>query len=98
MSVTSTTNEAGVVTISIDERFIFDSHVEFRKIYRELPQDSSYIIDLNRTTYMDSSALGMLLLLREHNGMGNTIKITNCGSEIIKVFMIARFDKMFVID
>ena len=98
MPVTSTTDEDGLVTIYLDERFTFESHVDFREIYRDLPKEVEYIIDLSNTTYMDSSALGMLLLLREYTGMKNTIRITNCDSEVLKIFEIARFDRMFQFD
>ncbi|MFV2059081.1 MAG: STAS domain-containing protein [Gammaproteobacteria bacterium] len=98
MSVTSSKNNNGAVTINIGEQFTFESHHEFRDAYRDQPRNTNYVINLSKTTYMDSSALGMLLLLREFNGENNTIQITSCNEEISKIFEIARFDKMFLIE
>ena len=54
--------------ISISDHFNFDVHSEFREAYRNIPANGAdtVIVDLRRTEYMDSSALGMLLLLDEH--------------------------------
>jgi anti-anti-sigma factor len=98
MNVTTRKNTNGDVTINIGERFTFGVHRDFRGAYRDQPKNINYIVNLNKTTYMDSSALGMLLLLRDFNGENKIIKITDCNSEIIKVFEIARFDKLFKID
>jgi anti-anti-sigma regulatory factor len=47
---------------------------------------------------MDSSALGMLLLLREHAGADRAeIRIVNAGSELRNTFKVAGFDKLFVL-
>ena len=46
--------------------------------------------------YMDSSALGMLLLLREHAGGDNAkIEVVGCKPEIKKILAIANFQKLF---
>jgi anti-anti-sigma factor len=51
------------------------------------------------TDYMDSSALGMLLLLRERVGNDKAeIAITHCNPEIRKIFKISNFDRLFKID
>ena len=98
MSVTVKKDNNGEVTISIGEQFNFDTHREFRNAYRDRPKGTNYIINLSQTTYMDSSALGMLLLLREFNGENKTIKITACSKDIYKVFEIASFNKIFDIE
>jgi anti-anti-sigma factor len=51
------------------------------------------------TTYLDSSALGMLLLLRDHAG-GDTanIKIVNCNPDVKKILTISNFEQLFSID
>ena len=46
-----------------------------------------------------SSALGMLLLLRERAGSDKAeIAITHCNPEIRKIFRISNFDRLFKID
>ena len=83
--------------IGIDGRFDFSSHQEFRKAYEEVSKKpDQYIIDMNSTTYLDSSALGMLLLLREHAGGDNAkIEVVGCKPEIKKILAIANFQKLF---
>ena len=88
------------VTINVSGRFDFGSHQDFRKAYEQVDRGGGqYVVNMAQAEYMDSSALGMLLMLREHAG-GDTanIKITNCREEIRNVLTIANFQKLFKID
>lgn len=86
-------------TLRIDGKFDFNMHRSFRELYETAPPEIvHYVIDLSRTDYMDSSALGMLLLLREHvQGARGRVRIVNCNPEIRKILEIANFDKLFEI-
>lgn len=97
MPVTSS-DSGNKVTIVISGRFDFNDHSSFRDAYRDYPPASNYEVDMSGTEYMDSSALGMLLLLREHAG-GDSAKISINGSkpEIKKILSIANFQKLFEI-
>ena len=54
---------------------------------------------MKETSYLDSSALGMLLLLRDHAGGDNAkIKIINCNSDVRKILSISNFEQLFTID
>ncbi|MBF0127600.1 MAG: STAS domain-containing protein [Magnetococcales bacterium] len=99
MTISVLKNE-DVVTITLDSRFVFSEHRDFRETYKEQPPGSRYVLDFRRVTYMDSAALGMLLLLNEHNGPGGTdlIKMINCNPQVAKVFEIANFSRLFSID
>jgi anti-anti-sigma factor len=56
------------------------------------------VVDLQATDYMDSSALGMLLVLRERAGGDRAqIRIVNCKPEIRRILDIARFGQLFQI-
>ena len=47
---------------------------------------------------MDSSALGMLLLLRDHAGGDNAdIALMNISPDVRKILAISNFDKLFKI-
>ncbi len=84
------------VTIKISGRFDFNDHAAFRDAYRECPPSANYVLDMSATDYMDSSALGMLLLLREHAGGDKAnIKVLGCKPEIKKILTIANFQKLF---
>ena len=98
---TQVSNDGTTVTIVIAGRFDFGIHREFRNAYEKaeikVPQ-AKFEVDLSGTEYMDSSALGMLLLLREHAGGDKAdVSITNCRPVIKEILDIANFDKLFTI-
>ena len=99
MAIVSQLSASGdVMTIGITGRFDFGSHQDFRETYDQNDVNvKEYLVDMEKTTYLDSSALGMLLLLRDHAGSGATIKIVNCNEEVFKIFKISNFDQMFEI-
>ena len=88
------------LTIVIKGRFDFGRHQEFRDSYErfyKVPQ--AYIVDLKETTYMDSSALGMLLLLRDHAGGDESqVTVINSNPDVRKILAIANFDRLFDIN
>ena len=95
MAIT-TSSADNVVRIIVGDRFSFDSHNEFRAAYKDAPKGSGFIIDMGQTSYMDSSALGMMLLLREHAGADDAkISIVGCSPEIKNILTISKFDKLF---
>ncbi|VAW74399.1 hypothetical protein MNBD_GAMMA12-153 [hydrothermal vent metagenome] len=86
------------VIISVSGRFDFSFHKEFREAYKETESAQHVVVDMSATEYIDSSALGMLLLLREHTGSGGDgIEISGCNDSIKKVLILSKFDKMFTI-
>lgn len=96
MSVTTQNSSDGKeLTIAIKGRFDFALQKDFRRSY-ENTAVNSYVIDLRSTEYMDSSALGMLLMMREHAG-GNNAKITlkNCSQDIRTILSVANFHSLF---
>ncbi len=100
MSITSQIGPAGdSVTIRIQGRFDFSAHQAFRESYEHLDGSvKEYRIDLQETSYLDSSALGMLLLLRDFAGGDDAdIKILNCNDEVKKIFAISNFEQLFEI-
>ncbi len=95
MSITVTEVD-GTVKIQIEQKFTFDCHREMRAAYDGRPASTKYILDFSRTDYIDSSALGMLLLLREAGGGdAHKIEFVNCKSAVQKVFSVANFGLMF---
>lgn len=88
----------GSVLINITGRFDFNAHHDFRNVYRNEKANAAYTIDMSGTEYIDSSALGMLLLLREHAGNESAkITIVGCNEDIKKIFAISNFEKLFTI-
>jgi len=102
MSVSSTISDDGkVITISISGRFDFAVQNEFRECYYSSGPDDGlkFVIDMANASYMDSSALGMLLMMREHLG-GNSANITlsHCTAEIRNILTVANFQSLFKVD
>jgi anti-anti-sigma factor len=87
------------VTISVVGRLDFHCHDEFRKVYEgDAPGEvGEYVVDLRQTDYIDSSALGMLLLLREAVSEIDMIRIINCQPAVRRILEIANFDRLFVV-
>lgn len=75
------------LTIQIQGRFDFGAHQDFRDAYERVAiTPRRYVVDLRNATYLDSSALGMLLLLRDHAGGENAqISLANCSPEVRKI-------------
>ncbi len=99
MGITTQLSEEGdQLDIVIAGRFDFSLHAAFRDAYRNLPPETKFVIDLSQTTFMDSSAMGMLLLLREFAGEASAdICLLNCSPEVRKVLSISNLDKMFTL-
>lgn len=98
MSITTNRSSDGSeLTIHIKGRFDFSSHQAFRDAYEgSSGAGVHYTIDMAETTYLDSSALGMLLLLRDFAGGDKAqIDITNCSSDVRKILTISNFEQLF---
>jgi HptB-dependent secretion and biofilm anti anti-sigma factor len=98
MTINSKT-DGNITTISISGRFDFSSHKDFRGTYAGSDGVSShYVIDMSATEYIDSSALGMLLLLREHAGSDKSrITIQGACNEVKDILAVSNFDKLFTL-
>ncbi|GAA6130710.1 MULTISPECIES: STAS domain-containing protein [Halopseudomonas] len=100
MSIQATLSaDSQVLTISVKGRFDFGAHQDFRNAYERsglTPQ--RYVVDLHETDYIDSSALGMLLLLRDHAGGDSAqVSIVHCNPDVRKVLSISNFEQLFSI-
>lgn len=86
------------VTIHVSGRFDFSAHREFMGAYKEFPKgEKKFIVDLAEAEYMDSSAMGMLLQLRDHGVAGGDIALVNANEGVQEILRIANFDKLFTI-
>ncbi len=85
--------------IAVNGRFDFSCHEAFRSAYEDRTDVCDrYLIDLAQTEYLDSSALGMLLLLRDFGGGDSAqIEIVGCNATVRKTFAISNFDQLFQI-
>lgn len=99
MSVSKEVSSDGKkVHINIAGRFDYKVSQDFRDSYRQVPGHSSmsYYVDLSDASYMDSSALGMLLLLREHaKSRGGSVFIERPSKQIDNILKVANFEQLF---
>ena len=100
MAISSTIADGGKkVTISVLGKFDFQLYNEFNASYDETDGNGvHYIVDLSATDYLDSSALGMLLLLRGFaGGESSKVDIVNTSEDVKKTLDVANFAKLFKI-
>jgi len=98
MSVTTEMSDDGrELVIGVSGRFDFSVHQDFRQAYEKTGDGADrYVLDMDHTEYLDSSALGMLLLLREFaGGSKSDVRIVNCGESVRKILSTANFQKLF---
>jgi anti-anti-sigma factor len=98
MSINSSVSDNGkVVTIQVSGRFDFATHQEFMRAYKEHARgEKEFVVDLKNAEYLDSSAMGMLLQLRDY-GKGADVRILNGNDAVREILRIANFEKLFSI-
>ena len=98
MGINMTVSADGTrVTIAVSGKFDFQLYDDFRASYAATAGNGvAYIVDLSETGYLDSSALGLLLLLREHaGGEASDIEITQASAEVRRILDVANFSRLF---
>lgn len=86
------------VRIEISGRFDISLQREFRNAYRTHHGIEMFIVNLTRTEYIDSSALGMLLVLKEHASESKGKVTIERPSEVVKkTLLVAMFNEKFTI-
>ncbi len=90
-----------VGSVHIDGKFDFFSHREFTQSYARILDDPAIQeieVNLQRTDFIDSAALGMLMLLRERaQSMNKELTLSYPSPEVSKLLWVANFDKLFTI-
>lgn len=98
MTTIGAVNE-GVLRLVVPGRFDQSEHPRFQETYLPWLDDPTvkFIeVDFSQTEYIDSAALGMLLLLRRHcRDRGKIISLSHARSGVQEVLKIAKFDSLF---
>jgi HptB-dependent secretion and biofilm anti anti-sigma factor len=93
--IESTKQTDGSVTLRIKGRFNFTCYKQFNDAVAG-PAAPRYVVDLSGAEYMDSSALGMLLLLRDKVGQdAKRVQIVSGGGQPHDVLQLANFHRLF---
>ena len=93
--------EGSKAIIKLSGRFDFNTHREFRGAYEPLVADAAVravTVDFSSVDYLDSSALGMLLMLRDKmGGASKEVSLAGVRGNVKQVLDIANFGKLFQI-
>lgn len=91
--------DAGKARINLPPSFDMFVQTYFRQAYADILGDGGVReieVDFNDVYYIDSSALGSLLLLRQRaEKSAQSITITKCQPEVMKVLTMANFHRIF---
>lgn len=85
--------------ITMSGRFDFQVHRDFKDAYTPLLDNAAahvIEIELGKVGYMDSSALGMLMLLHERaKAVNKSISLLNPSDVVSKLLEVANFGRNF---
>lgn len=99
INATVTGNNA---TINMTGRFDFNVQRQFKEAYDPLLNNaavSAIEVNLSGVDYLDSSALGMLLMLRERStAAGKNLKLSKPSAGVAQILDIANFARLFTIE
>jgi len=91
------TDNHDIVTIHLTGRFDFRVIKDFQEVLGREPR--TWVVDLSAVDYVDSSALGMLLLLRDRvHGDPQRVQLRGLRGQPRDVLMMAKFDRMFKLE
>lgn len=92
-----TKNQNDLVILVLPCSFDVSQYEEFKAICEaNKTTDNRFELDFSQTQYMDSSALGMLLLLREQvKGDKNRVLLKNVSGTALKILEISQFHLLF---
>ncbi len=95
------TRNNNIGTLHLSSWFGFHAHKQFKEAYSQLLNENilKFIeVDLSKIEHLDSSALGMLLLLRERAiAVGKTVQLVGLSNYTGRVFQLTNFETIFEI-
>jgi HptB-dependent secretion and biofilm anti anti-sigma factor len=88
--------------VHLEGNFVFDCHKQLREACGPLVSDTAtqvIQIELSEVDYLDSSALGMMLLIKEKaERAGKSIQIKGAQGIVLQVLEVAKFDVLFMMN
>jgi HptB-dependent secretion and biofilm anti anti-sigma factor len=93
--------ENGAAILRLSGRFDFSLFRSFRALYEPLLDDADINVielDFAAVEYLDSAALGMLLMLRDKGAkLGKKVVLSHCSSTVQQLLEVANFHQLFEI-
>jgi len=89
-----------LITIQLNGSFDVSQYERFKSICEGYKTpEYKFEIDFKNTVYMDSSALGMLLLLREQTkGDKEKVQLINVSGTVLRILEMAHFNQLFNVE
>lgn len=90
--------EQGIFTAVLREAFTFADNHAFRQILQEIERQpvTDIIFDVAGVEFVDSAALGMLLLLRDVSQKKRAqVSLRGAGGQVKKMFDVSKFSQLF---
>ncbi len=85
--------------LRLPSRFDYSYHRQFSELYTPLVEISKcieIILDFSQVEYLDSSALGMMVLLQKRaSGQGKKVKIKGARGATDEILKMANMQKIF---
>ena len=98
MGVKTFHSESGeAVTVCVSGRFDYRFYDSFKASFPSVENSRQVTVDLSEADYIDSSALGMLLVLREKAVKAADVLLIAPTPDVARILSIANFDKLFAI-
>jgi anti-anti-sigma factor len=91
----------GVFDVTMQGKFTFNDHHEFREILQDMGSGEvrQIILHMSKVEFVDSAALGMLLLAAdEAEKHQKHLMISGATGQVKKMFDMARFHKLFTMN
>ncbi len=98
-NIDSRIGDDGTATLTLSGQFDFNAYTDFKPYQNqvlETPGVKEIVLDVSKLEYLDSAALGTLLLLRE-KAQDKNIEIVISGAQgvVKEILEIAHFQRMF---
>ncbi|MBF0445246.1 MAG: STAS domain-containing protein [Magnetococcales bacterium] len=85
------------ITIKPKGDFNYALNKDFQESFKNESPDLNYVVDMGRVTFIDSSGIGMLLILREHTGGRSDIQLINSSEAVRNALKLVHYDLLFQI-
>lgn len=90
---------SGIEILRLPSRFDYSYHRQFGELYTPLVENSNcveIILDFSQVEYLDSSALGMMVLLQKRaSGQAKKVKIKGARGATDEILKMANMQKIF---
>ena len=88
------------MNVTMQGQFTFTDNKRFRHIITKARKETLPItLNLSQLSFIDSAALGMLLLLRDECQQRHIpISIHEAQGQVEKIFYITKFDQLFIME